>query len=107
MPSGLTVHASVHRPCASPGDTAPYAGPDSLTFVLVQVRDTDGVTGHGLTGRFLAPEAANFLNRAVAGGLPGDTVGAVSHLMREYNPRGMTGVVVSALSALEIALTDL
>jgi L-alanine-DL-glutamate epimerase-like enolase superfamily enzyme len=107
MPSGLTLHASVHRPGASPGDPTPYAGSDSFTFVHVQVRDADGATGHGFTGRFLAPEVAGFLNRAVAEALPGDTVDPVSHLMRDYNPRGMTGVVVSALSALEIALTDL
>ncbi len=107
MPSGLSLRASVHRPGARPGDPAPYAGADSFTFVHVRLRDADGLTGHGFTGRFLAPEVAGFLNRAVAEALPGDTADPIASLMQKYNPRGMTGVVVSALSALEIALTDL
>ena len=107
MPSRLNLRASVHRPDARSGDPAPYAGSDSFTFVMVRLRDADGITGHGFTGRFLAPEVASFLNRigdAVPDADPADPLAA---LVRRYNPRGMTGVAVSALSALEIALTDL
>ena len=107
MASGLTLHASVHSPGARPGDPAPYAGSDSFTFVHLRVQDADGWTGNGFTGRFLAPEVAGFLNRAVAEALADTNTDPVSDLTRTYNPRGMTGVFVSAMSALEIALTDL
>ncbi len=103
----LTISASVHRPEALPGDPVPYAGPDSFTFVWVQVRDSDGLVGHGFTGRFLAPQVACFLNSDVADALNEVVGDPIPDLMRRYNPRAMTGVVVSAFSALEIALTDL
>ncbi|WP_187292595.1 enolase C-terminal domain-like protein [Octadecabacter antarcticus] len=87
-------------------DPAPYAGRDSFTFVHVRVRDSDGMVGDGFTGRFLAPEVASFLNR-VGGEINGQEGDAIAAAMRRFNPRGMTGVVVSALGALEIALVDL
>jgi len=101
----LAVTASVHRAGAAAGDPAPYAGEDSFTFVRVQLRDADGITGDGFTGRFLAAEVAHLLNGAVAGALA--QFGPIPDLMRSLNPRGMTGVVVSALSALDVALWDL
>ena len=102
----ISLEASVHAPGAMPDDPVPYAGPDSFTFVRLRVRDADGVVGDGFTGRFLAPEVAAFLNRL------SDTINdlrddPIDKTMRQFNPRGMTGVVVSALSALEVALTDL
>jgi len=105
-PAGpVRVTASVHRAGAAPGDPAPYAGEDSFTFVRVQVRDGDGVSGNGFTGRFLAAEVAHLLNGAVAEALAQPV--PLPDLMRRLNPRGMTGVVVSALSALDVALWDL
>ncbi|NKX44578.1 enolase C-terminal domain-like protein [Roseicyclus persicicus] len=101
----LRVHAAVHRAEAAPGDPAPYAGEDSFTFVRVRVTDADGVTGDGFTGRFCAAEVAHLLNGAVAEALAAP--GPVPDLARKFNPRGMTGVVVSALSALDVALRDL
>lgn len=101
----LRVKAAVHRAGAGPGDPAPYAGEDSFTFVRVQVRDADGVTGCGVTGRFCASEVAHLLNGAVAEALA--IPGPPPDLARKLNPRGMTGVVVSALSALDVALWDL
>lgn len=101
----LRLAASVHRAGAAPGDPAPYAGEDSFTFVRVTVTDAEGVTGHGFTGRFCAAEVAHLLNGAVAEAL--GRKGPMPDLMRQLNPRGMTGVVVSALSALDIALWDL
>lgn len=101
----LRVQAAVHRAGALPGDPAPYAGEDSFTFVRVRVRDADGVTGDGFTGRFCAAEVAHLLNGAVAEAL--GVAGPLPDLARKLNPRGMTGVVVSALSALDVALWDL
>ena len=105
IPLPLKISASVHDAGAAPGDPAPYAGEDSFTFVRVQVSDAEGVTGDGFTGRFCAAEVAHLLNGAVAGAL--GTAGPLPDLMRKLNPRGMTGVVVSALSALDVALWDL
>ena len=101
----LRVAAAVHRAGAAPGDPAPYAGEDSFTFVRVRVTDGNGVTGDGFTGRFCAAEVAHLLNGAVAEALAAP--GLLPDLARKLNPRGMTGVVVSALSALDVALWDL
>ncbi|MBF9060330.1 mandelate racemase/muconate lactonizing enzyme family protein [Rhodobacterales bacterium HKCCSP123] len=101
----LRLRASVHRAEAAPGDPAPYAGEDSFTFVRVSVTDAEGALGHGFTGRFCAAEVAHLLNGAVAEAL--SRRGPMPDLARVLNPRGMTGVVVSALSALDIALWDL
>lgn len=101
----LQVRACVHRAGAAPGDPAPYTGEDSFTFVRVQIRDADGVTGDGFTGRFCAAEVAHLLNGAVAEALA--MPGPLPDLARQLNPRAMTGVVVSALSALDVAFWDL
>ena len=101
----LQISAAVHRAGAAPGDPAPYTGEDSFTFVRVQIRDADGVTGDGFTGRFCAAEVAHLLNGAVADMLA--VPGPLPDLARRLNPRGMTGVVVSALSALDVAIWDL
>lgn len=103
----LRVQAAVHRAGAAPGDPAPYAGEDSFTFVRVRVTDGDGVTGDGFTGRFCAAEVAHLLNGAVAGALAAASPPSIPDLTRQLNPRGMTGVVVSALSALDVALWDI
>ncbi len=107
MQQPLELHASVHSPGAFPSDPAPYVGADSFTFVHLRLRDADGVTGHGFTGRFLAREVASFLNNTIAQTWPENADDPVGVLMQQFNPRAMTGVVVSALSALDIALTDL
>lgn len=103
----LDLTASVHNPLASAGDPAPYAGADSFTFVLVRLSDADGTTGYGVTGRFLAPQVAHLLNTTVAALLPEAGDDPVTWLSARLNPRGMTGVMVSALSAFDIALVDL
>ncbi|WP_422368661.1 mandelate racemase/muconate lactonizing enzyme family protein [Pelagibius sp.] len=105
------IEARVHRPPAAADDPEPYAGEDSFVFVRLRLRLSDGCEGEGYTGRFLAPEVAHFLNGSIAEMLAGcdpmvDT-DLVSILMRRFNPRHMTGVVISALSALDIALHDL
>lgn len=101
----LQVTAHVHRATALPGDPAPYAGEDSFTFLRLRVTDADGVAGDGFTGRFCVAEVAHLLNGAVAEALA--RPGPLPDLARQLNPRAMTGVVVSALSALDVALWDL
>lgn len=101
------VAASVHRPSGTPGDPEPYSGDDSFTFVHLRLIDPDGIEGHGMTGRFLAPEVAHFLNRAVPEVLNRNSQDPLAEISRRFNPRAMGGVVTSALSALDIALTDI
>ena len=101
----FTVAASVHKAPAGLGDPAPYAGDDSFTFVRVRITCGDGSTGHGFTGRFCAAEVAHLLNGSIAEGLKNGV--SLPDLARKMNPRGMTGVVVSALSALDVAMWDL
>lgn len=107
MTRSLSIRATVHRPGAMASDPFPYAGPDSFTFVRVVVEDGSGLRGEGFTGRFLASEVAHFLNGTVAEALSAGAPCDPASLMKRFNPRNMTGVVVSALSALEIALADL
>ncbi|UYP69304.1 mandelate racemase/muconate lactonizing enzyme family protein [Thalassobacter stenotrophicus] len=101
------VEASVHCPVGGPGDPGPYSGADSFTFVRLLLRDPDGVEGTGVTGRFLAPEVAHFLNRVVPDVLNRGSHDPVGDIAKQFNPRQMGGVVVSGLSALDIALTDI
>ncbi|HEV7266904.1 MAG TPA: mandelate racemase/muconate lactonizing enzyme family protein [Falsiroseomonas sp.] len=88
-----------------------YAGRESLTFLRLRVTTGDGLVGHGVTGRFLAESVAALLNGPVAEALRGQD--AMAHealrrmLVQKLNPRGATGVFVSALSALDLALWDL
>lgn len=107
MKTGWQFQASVHCPTGAPGDPAPYAGNDSFTFVRLWLRDPDGIEGNGVTGRFLAQEVVHFLDRVLPEVLKGPVEDPVTELSRRYNPRGMGGVVISAQSALDIALTDI
>jgi L-rhamnonate dehydratase len=99
------VSAAVHLAPAAEGDPAPYAGEDSFTFVRVKVTCAQGQSGNGFTGRFCAAEVAHLLNGGLAEGLNAGL--SLPELAQKLNPRGMTGVVVSALSALDVALWDL
>jgi len=88
-----------------------YAGQESLTFVRCTVSTDEGLTGYGLTGRFLAAEVAHLLNQgfaAAANGLdPMDIEAITATLSARFNPRQSTGVFMSALSAFDQALWDL
>jgi L-rhamnonate dehydratase len=88
-----------------------YAGQESLTFVRLRVTTPDGLVGEGMTGRFLGASVAALLNGEIA-----DAVGKLDPMAHEavtaaltkrFNPRGATGVFVSALSALDLALWDI
>jgi L-alanine-DL-glutamate epimerase-like enolase superfamily enzyme len=88
-----------------------YAGQESLSFVRCSVTTADGLVGHGLTGRFLSAEVAHLIEHgfaATAAGLdPMDIEAIGATLAKKFNPRQSTGVFVSALSALDLALWDL
>ncbi|WP_420405452.1 mandelate racemase/muconate lactonizing enzyme family protein [Nisaea sp.] len=106
------VATSIHRPVSAgeEGRSAVYAGTDGPVFVRCRVETDEGLTGNGFTGRFLAAEVAHFLNGALgtaALGMDPLDPDLVNGLEAKFNPRAMTGVVVSAFSAFEIALTDI
>lgn len=106
------IKASVHRPVTvgEQENKATYAGTDGPVFVRCRVDTDEGITGNGFTGRFLAAEVTHFLNHAVSDVIIGEAPlerDLMAAIERRFNPRAMTGVVISALSALEIALTDI
>ena len=88
-----------------------YAGQDSLTFLRCRVTTADGLSGEGVTGRFLAAEVAHLLNggfnAAIKNANPLDHEAVAATLTRQFNPRASTGVFVSAMSALDLALWDI
>ncbi|MEQ1772346.1 MAG: mandelate racemase/muconate lactonizing enzyme family protein [Burkholderiales bacterium] len=88
-----------------------YAGAESLTYVRCRVTTDDGITGEGVTGRFLAAEVAHLLNGGIATALKGvsalDIEAITTQLTKKFNPRASTGVFVSAMSALDLALWDI
>lgn len=92
-------------------DSDAYAGQESLTFLRCTVTTGDGLTGTGVTGRFLAAEVAHLLNGGIAAALNGadplDHEAVTAQLAKKFNPRQSTGVFVSALSALDLALWDI
>ncbi len=47
-------------------DADAYAGQESLTYVRCRVTTSEGVTGDGVTGRFLADQVAHLLNSGFA-----------------------------------------
>ncbi len=88
-----------------------YAGAESLTYVRCHVTTDDGLTGNGVTGRFLADQVTHLLNNGMATTLQGanalDIEAITAQLAKKFNPRQSTGVFVSALSALDLALWDI
>lgn len=88
-----------------------YAGQESLTYVRCKVTTSDGISGIGVTGRFLSAEVAHLLNGGfaeTAKGLdPLDIEAVTVTLAKKFNPRQSTGVFVSAISALDLALWDI
>ncbi len=88
-----------------------YAGRESLTFLRCRVTTDDGLHGEGLTGRFLADQVAHLLNGGIAAAANGmdplDIEAVAAKLAKQFNPRQATGVFVSAMSALDLALWDI
>lgn len=106
----VRIEAAVER-LSGDGGAKSYAGPDAPRFVRCRILAVDGLAGTGVTGRFMAPEVAHFLNGAVQEMLAGrdarDIEAIRSDLIARFHPRGGTGVFVAALSALDLALWDL
>lgn len=88
-----------------------YAGQESLTFLRCKVSTTEGISGEGVTGRFLADQVAHLLNGGIAATAKGmdalDIEAVTVQLAKKFNPRQSTGVFVSAMSALDLALWDI
>ncbi|WP_426960040.1 mandelate racemase/muconate lactonizing enzyme family protein [Muricoccus radiodurans] len=88
-----------------------YAGLEAPAFVRCRVETDDGLSGTGVTGRFLAGEVAALLSGGINEALRGtdarhlEAIGP--RLTAQFNPRNATGAFVSALSALDMALWDL
>ncbi len=92
-------------------DADAYAGQESLTYVRCTVTTAEGIAGIGVTGRFLADEVTHLLNGGIAAAAQGanalDIEALTALLTKKFNPRASTGVFVSALSALDLALWDI
>ncbi|MGV3628531.1 MAG: mandelate racemase/muconate lactonizing enzyme family protein [Betaproteobacteria bacterium] len=88
-----------------------YVGGESLSFLRCMVTTDDGVTGTGISGRFLADQVAHLLNGGIAATAreldPLDIEAVTTTLAKKFNPRQSTGVFVSAMSALDLALWDI
>lgn len=88
-----------------------YAGQESLTYVRCRVTSGDGITGEGVTGRFLSAQVVHLLNGGMADAVKGadalDIEAIHTQLAKKFNPRQSTGVYVSAISALDLALWDI
>jgi L-alanine-DL-glutamate epimerase-like enolase superfamily enzyme len=104
-----TVKASVHKvqipmPLVEARKT-PWG------FVFCEVTTDDGITGYGLTGKMLPFAVAETLQREIAGlvtGMDPRETEAIHHAVwRKLNMRTQNGVIVHALSALDIALWDI
>ncbi len=105
-----SIHAAVeHIKPVRAADA--YAGQESLSYVRCKVTTGDGVTGIGVTGRFLSAEVAHLLNGGIAETVKGldplDIEAVTLALAKKFNPRQSTGVFISAMSALDLALWDI
>lgn len=85
--------------------------PVTRRLVFATVTTDAGLTGHGLTGTFLpaAVKAAieQDLTPLLVGVDPEATEAIHARIIRTLNPRGFTGTLCHAVSALDIALWDL
>ncbi len=106
-----TVHAAAGAAPLLRERVEDHRGGPPRPFVVCRVTTDDGLTGHGFTGRFLARQVADALKTAVlpvvAGMDPRDPAAVQDRIREQLNPRGMTGVIAGAASALDIALWDI
>lgn len=79
-------------------------------IVFCELETDDGIVGYGMTGHFLTSAVVAALRNdflpLVRGMDPRDTEAIHQRVGHKLNPRAMTGVVSSALSALDIACWD-
>lgn len=106
-----TVHAVASKIPLLDRAVEDYRDGPPRPFVVCRVTDDDGRMGYGFTGRFLVRQVARTLEEEVLPAVRGmdaaDPEAVQASLMEKLNPRNMTGVVMSAASALDIALWDL
>ncbi|UCH75551.1 MAG: mandelate racemase/muconate lactonizing enzyme family protein [Rhodospirillales bacterium] len=106
-----TIHAAASAAPLLREPIEDYRGGPPRPFVACRVRTDAGLIGHGFTGRFLAPQVADLLETAILPEIsdmdPCDPPAVQRRLRERLNPRGMTGVIASAMSALDIALWDI
>ena len=104
-----SVKATVHSiPVVVPLIKDPI---EQRRFVFCEVESDEGHVGYGLTGHFLPFSVAAAIEKdfgpLLRGKDPRDTEAIHEQVWWRLNPRTMTGVVSSAMSALDIALWDL
>src|SRR5216684_4473369 len=84
---------------------------ENRKIVFCEVETDDGLTGYGMTGHFLPSAVVAALKNdflpLVKDMDPRDTEAIHHKVWWKLNPRAMTGVVSSALSALDIACWDI
>jgi L-alanine-DL-glutamate epimerase-like enolase superfamily enzyme len=102
------ISASVHQfSFVPPLRTEPI---ERRVIVACQVETTSGHVGFGLTGHFLPWSVVAALEKHILPTVEGVDVRDVEALhalvWKRLNPRAMTGVISSALSALDIACWD-
>ena len=106
-----TVHAVASKIPLLDRAVEDYRDGPPRPFVVCRVTADDGRVGYGFTGRFLARQVARTLEEDVLSAVRGmdaaDPEAVQSSLLASLNPRNMTGVAMSAASALDIALWDL
>jgi len=106
-----TVHAAASKIPLLDRAVEDYRGGPPRPFVVCRVYTDDGRVGHGFTGRFLARQVAWTLEDEVSPAVRGldaaNPAAVQASLLGRLNPRGMTGVIMGAASALDIALWDL
>ena len=106
-----TVHAVASKVPLLDRAVEDYRDGPPRPFVVCRVIADDGRIGYGFTGRFLARQVARTLEDEVLPAVRGmdaaDPATVQASLLDKLNPRNMTGVVMGAASALDIALWDL
>lgn len=106
-----SVHAAASRVPLLDRTVEDYRGGPPRPFVVCRVTADDGRVGYGFTGRFLARRVARTLEEdvqpVVRGMEAAEPESVQASLMDKLNPRNMTGVIMAAASALDIALWDL
>lgn len=106
-----TVHAVASKIPLLDRAVEDYRDGPPRPFVVCRVTANDGRVGYGFTGRFLARQVARTLEDEILPAVRGldaaDPETVQVSLLAMLNPRGMTGVVMGAASALDIALWDL
>lgn len=106
-----SLHAAASRIPMLDREVEDYQDGPPRPFVVCRVTADDGRVGHGFTGRFLARQVVRTLVEEILPTVRGMDAAAPQSaqavLMAKLNPRNMTGVVMAAASALDIALWDL